>query len=238
MTCKVNKHFYRVLALIPARGGSKGIPKKNIVDLCGKPLIAWTIEAAKAADVFDAIVVSTDSEEIAKVAKDWGAETPFLRPAEFAADTSSGEGVSRHAVAELHKQGRDFDVIVYLQPTSPLRKPQHISEALDMFLNRNLPSLVSVSPVTEHPLYMRSIAPNGHMTKVLNIPSNVRRQDLQPFYILNGAIYINWVRDIENSVGSENLFAYIMSIEDSIDINTYEDLNIAKTCLLNKAHYI
>lgn len=221
----------KILALIPARGGSKGIPKKNIIDLCGKPLIAWTIEAAKEAHCFEAIIVSTDSEEIAQVARDWGAEIPFMRPAEFATDTASGESVSRHAIDKLHEQGRDFDVIVYLQPTSPLRTAKHIHEALDMFLDRNLPSLTSVTPVTQHPLFMRLMGKNGRMTKVIDMPGNVRRQDLQPYYILNGAIYINWLKDIEKNVGNDNLFGYIMKNEESIDINEYKDLDIAKNYL-------
>ena len=217
----------KILALIPARGGSKGIPKKNIVNLCGKPLIAYTILAAKEANCFDNIVVSTDSSEIATVSRNWGAEIPFMRPDEYAADTSTGEDVSRHAVNELKRQGREYDIIVYLQPTSPLRNARHIREALDMFIDRNLPSLASVTQVQEHPLFMRTISKDGLMTKLLDLQSNVRRQDLQKYYILNGAIYINWVFSINKCIGNDNKYSYIMENKYSIDINNVNDLTIA-----------
>jgi CMP-N,N'-diacetyllegionaminic acid synthase len=220
-----------ILALIPARGGSKGIPKKNIIDLCGKPLIAYTILAAKDAGCFDDIVVSTDSVEIADVAKEYGVWVPFMRPSQFATDKSTGEDVSRHAIAELSKMGRKYDIIVYLQPTSPLRTATHILEALDMFIDKNLPSLTSVSPVSEHPLFMRTLTNDGMMSKVLNISSNVRRQDLEPYYLLNGAIYINYVDDINNSIGNDNKYGYIMDTKYGIDINTIDDLDKAKKLL-------
>ena len=127
----------RVLALIPARGGSKGLPRKNVRNICGKPLIAWSVEAAKKCRYTDAVVVSTDDREIADAAQSAGAAVPFMRPAELATDAASSMDVILHAISYFEKKGESFDVLVLLQPTSPLRDSGHVEEALDMFIKKN-----------------------------------------------------------------------------------------------------
>jgi acylneuraminate cytidylyltransferase len=222
-----------IMALIPARGGSKGIKNKNIAELCGKPLIAYTIQAALEAACFDDIIVSTDSEKIAEIARSFEASTPFLRPLELAQDETKGEAVLKHALSYMNAHGRHYDVIVSLQPTSPLRSAKHILEALDFFIDHDLPSLTSISLVSEHPLFMRTIDETGFLTKVISQPSNVRRQDLCPYYTLNGAIYINKPEDIINEYpGNENNYGYIMDYKYSIDINTVDDLKKAEDMLM------
>ncbi|MFI3272574.1 MAG: acylneuraminate cytidylyltransferase family protein [Pseudomonadota bacterium] len=222
----------RILALIPARSGSKGIPKKNTKMLLDKPLIAYTIHAALDAKCFDDIVVSTDSPEIATIANQYGAATPFLRPEYLSSDTAKAEDTIFHAIKELSAQNLHFDILVYLQPTSPLRDSQDIRNAVDFFIQHNLDSLASISSVEEHPLFMRTMDENHQMQKVLNSPSNVRRQDLQPYYILNGAIYINTVRMLNTDFrANDNTYGYILSAESGLDINTLEDFEKATTLL-------
>jgi len=223
-----------ILALIPARGGSKSVKKKNIAPLCGKPLLAYTILAAQAAGCFDDIVVSTDDEEIADVAREWGATVPFLRPQELASDEAKGEPVATHALQTLATQGKTYDLLVYLQPTSPLREAEDILGALNFFLDNKLPSLASVSLVTEHPLFMRTLDDSGRFAAVLALKSDVRRQDLPPYYRLNGAIYINHVAEVlTNWRGNDNLFGFVMDPARSLDIDTSEDLLRAEKFLRN-----
>lgn len=222
------------MALIPARGGSKGIKNKNIIKCCGKPLIAYTIQETIKAGCFDDIIVSTDSEKIAEISRDFGASTPFLRPAELAQDKSKGEDVAKHALLYMKAQGIFYDIIVFLQPTSPLRNSKHILEALDLFIDYNLHSLTSVSPISEHPLFMRHMDDSGFLTKLLEQPSNERRQDLTLYYVLNGAIYINNPEDIiHKHILNDNKYGYVMERKYGIDINTIEDLRIVKKIIKN-----
>ena len=227
-----------ILALIPARGGSKGIKNKNIVVLAGKPLLTYTISAAQEAACFDRIVVSTDSDEIARTAKEWGADIPFMRPAELASDEAKSEPVATHALKALEEQGETYDIVVYLQPTSPLRQASHIIGAIDFFIERNLPSLVSVCLVREHPLYMRTMENDGRLKNIVNIKSDVRRQDLSQYYKLNGAIYINNTDDILSCWrGNDNLYGYIMDSISSLDIDSYEDLQFAENKMQTRIFY-
>ncbi len=215
----------RILALIPARGGSKGIKNKNITLLQGKPLISYTINAAIEANCFDSITVSTDSQKIADISKSLGASVPFLRSEELANDTAKSEAVIFHALDEFKKQGKVFDIVVYLQPTSPLRTSEDICNCLDFFIDNNIKSLTSLSEVEEHPLFMRTINNENKVSKVLNTASNIRRQDLAPYYILNGAIYINRTKDItQKTVLNDNEYGYILPQNHCIDIDTQEDL--------------
>ena len=190
----------KILALIPARGGSKGIKDKNIVDVCGKPLIAYSIDAAKNSKYVDDVVITTDSERIKEVAERYGADVPFLRPAELAADNSKTIDAVIHAVNTLKEVGRNYDILILLQPTSPLRTVKEIDDAIELFINKGCADLASVSKVNEHPILMRKINGDGVMTNLLNLPSTIRRQDMPPIYRINGSIYINSIKTLVNKL--------------------------------------
>jgi len=210
------------IAVIPARGGSKGIPNKNIVDVEGKPLIAYTIETALQSKYLDRIIVSTDSEEIARVSKNWGAEVPFLRPFHLATDESKTIETVIHLLKQLESK---YDYVVLLQPTQPLRKVVHIDKAIQQAIDKEQSSLLSVSIVQQHPILMRTIDENGSLNSVINGNSTIRRQDFQEVYIVDGTIYINKIDEnlTEKTSLNDNEYAYV--IQDSyIDIDNYKDL--------------
>lgn len=215
----------KVLALIPARGGSKGIPGKNIADLAGKPLIAWTIEAAKACPGIDSIVLSTDDPAIASVAARFGCEVPFMRPPELATDVSSSMDVVYHSLERLP----GFDVVLLLQPTSPLRTSTDIEACLDLL--KNAPAVVSVRPSEDHPFLTYEISVGGTLAPYAR-PStgqSLRRQDLPGAWCLNGAIYAadtEWLKSHRGFISSETV-AYQMPSERSIDIDALADLRLA-----------
>lgn len=211
----------KILGLIPARGGSKGIPNKNIVDVAGKPLIAYTIEAATASKYLDNVVVTTDSEIIATVSREYGASVPFLRPPYLSTDESKTIEAVIHALHTLKEQ---FDYLVLLQPTHPLRKTKHIDEAIEQLINSNQTSLVSVSKVIEHPILMRTIDHQGNLHSLLRQNSTVRRQDFQDIYIVDGSIYINKINELSNETSlNDNILSYIME-DEVIDIDEEKDL--------------
>jgi len=219
----------KVLALIPARGGSKGIPNKNILKINKKALIAYTIEAALECDYIDSVVVSTDSEAIAKTSIKLGAEVPFIRPIELAGDKSRSVDAVIHAITSLKALGREYDYICLLQVTSPLRTASDIAGALKTFVKNQEKSLLSVSEVSESPILMRKIDENGHLLPLMNCNSSVRRQDMPAFYRVNGAIYINKADSInEETSFNDNEIAYIMDKTHSVDIDGYEDIALMK----------
>jgi CMP-N,N'-diacetyllegionaminic acid synthase len=224
------------LAVIPARGGSKGIPKKNIVEVCGKPLIQYTIEEALSSKLLDRIIVSTDDVEIAEVSKKCGAEVPFLRPKELADDQAKTIDVLIHAINELKKRGEKYDYLILLQPTQPLRKSWHIDEAIQQIVNNKAESLVSVSEVKEHPILIRTINESGNTERLRKVNSTVRRQEFPKYYKVNGAIYINKINDKFNEQTSlnDNKFAYIMDSKYDLDIDEPRDLEIFKLMIKNK----
>lgn len=218
----------RILALIPARGGSKGIKNKNVIDLCGHPLIFYSIDAARKSKYIDDVVVSTDSEMIASVSKECGAEIPFLRPDYLAQDTSGSTGVVIHAVNFLKDQGREYDCVVFLQPTQPLRDVNDIDGAIETFYKNNRKSLVSVCEVDNHPLLIRSIN-NNVLVHLLDLNSSVRRQDMPKYYCINGCIYINAIEDINEKLSqNDNVTPFIMVSSHSVDIDEYKDLDLAR----------
>lgn len=226
----------RILAIIPARGGSKGVPRKNIRPLAGKPLIAWTIGAALGAAFLDRVVVSTEDDEIARVARECGAEVPFLRPAELAADESSTLDVLRHMVAELERRdGYRADAVMTLQPTSPLRTARHIDEAAALFAaDPAADSLVSFVEVPHvfHPRSVMKRDAQGYMVPYLDQPQPTRRQEKEPVFARNGAaIYITRTPCLERFVFGGRLLAYMMDEADSLDIDTEADLARAETVL-------
>lgn len=217
------------LALVPARGGSKGIPRKNIRPLAGKPLIAWTIEAAKAVPGIERVVVSTEDEEIAAVAREWGADVPFLRPAELASDEAPGIAPVLHAVGELP----DHDDLVLLQPTSPLRDATHIAGLLQFAREKRATSVVSVREVDDHPSWMFHRAADGSLERYARFDEAARRQDLAELFTLNGAMY--WITrerllEVEALVSADTL-GFVMDAESSVDIDTMLDWRLAEALL-------
>lgn len=181
------------LAIIPARGGSKGLPGKNIKELCGKPLIAWSIEAGLGSQYIDEVMVTTDSEEIAKVAREFGATVPFLRPAEFASDTATSFDAVKHVIdfyeCELHK---NFDYIVLLEPTSPLREKGDIDGMIEKIssLEEQYDAIVSLGEVHEHPSIMKKIVGNEIESYCKELVVATRRQDNEIAYFPYGVAYI------------------------------------------------
>lgn len=219
-----------MLALIPARGGSKGVPGKNIREVVGKPLMAWTIEAAQQARCIDRVVVSSDDAAILQVARTWGAEIPFVRPAELARDETPGIDVVLHALQQLP----GVTWVVLLQPTSPLRTAQDIDAAYALCQEKDAPACVSVTEVATLPWWMFRLSDEGRLRSF--IPESERpqrRQEAPPLYALNGAVYVaraDWLRRTQSFLTDETL-AYVMPAERSIDIDTPLDLTIA-ACLL------
>lgn len=155
----------KILAIIPARAGSKGIKDKNIIDLNGKPLIAYSIEAGLKSKYIDKVVVTTDGEEIAREAIKYGAEVPFLRPEYLSSDNAKTIDAVIHCIEEMEKLGEKYDYVVLLQPTQPLRQSWHIDEAIELILEKNEEALVSVSKVKDNPILIRSIDSNGYAWK-------------------------------------------------------------------------
>lgn len=182
-----------ILGLIPARGGSKGLPGKNIKPMCGKPLVAWTIEKAKKSKYFDKVIVSTDDSQIADISKKYGAEIPFLRPAELAADHASSMDVIFHALDYFKTKGVVFDAVALLEPTSPLREDKDIDQAIELLYSNEdkIDSVVSVGEVQlEHPAIVKVIA-NGYVKPYDDSWGKVtRRQELSKVYFPYGVIYI------------------------------------------------
>ena len=230
-----NKRF---LAIIPARGGSKGIPNKNIMDICGKPLVAYTIEAGKKSKYIDEIMVSTDSHIIKEVAEQYGAKVPFLRPELLSDDSAKSIDLVLHAIDFYISNNTNFDFVILLQPTSPLRTYAQIDEAIEKLMDNSGDSLVSVREADENPVLMRSIA-DGKLKEVISFQGpNLRRQDLPTFYIFNGALYINSIDMLvhKKSFIDEDTIPYVMSKESSVDIDTKLDAKLVEFIIKESTH--
>lgn len=220
----------KVLAIIPARGGSKGVPRKNIREVAGKPLIAWTILQARKSLYIDRLVVSTDDEEIADVARQWGSEVPFLRPAHLAKDDTPGIDPVLHALESLP----GYDYVVLLQPTSPLRSHADIDGCIELCAGRAACSCVSVTQPEKSPYWMFTIDDCGKMQWLFESDKLIaRRQDLPPAYALNGAVYVAATESIveSRSFVTEGAVPYLMSNGNSVDIDTEADLLLAEILL-------
>lgn len=227
-----------ILGLIPARGGSKSVPRKNIVPLAGRPLIAYTCEAARASKRITRIVLSTDDPEIAAVGREWGVGAPFLRPTELAQDDTPMIDVVRHALLWLKReQGYEPDLVVLLQPTSPLRKAEHIDEAIGLLLASDVDSVVSVVEVPHqyNPLSVLKIE-SGQLVPYL--PGEgfrvLRRQDKPKVYARNGpAVLVTRRMVLERTVSlyGDKVLPYIMGWPESLDIDTSYDFLLAE-CFL------
>lgn len=216
----------KILGLIPARGGSKGIPSKNIIEIYGKPLIQYSIECAKGSKYLDRTIISTDDMKIKDVAVKCGGDVPFMRPPELALDTSKTIDAVVHAINWLKEHGEEYDYLVLLQNTVPLRKPWHIDEAIEKLFASNEKSLVSVTEVDENPVLMRTINEDGTVHNLLNVNSTMRRQDFPKFYRVDGAIYIQKLdKDFGlNTSLNDGRLSYIIEERYSVDIDTYLDI--------------
>jgi N-acylneuraminate cytidylyltransferase/CMP-N,N'-diacetyllegionaminic acid synthase len=226
-----------IVAIITARGGSKGIPQKNLRTVLEKPLIAYTIEAALNAKTVTRTMISTDDETIAQVSEEYGAEVPFLRPHHLATDTTPTIAVLQHAVTYLAEQeSYATDIIVCLQPTSPLRSAEDIDQAVNLCMQSGTDSVVSLCQAKHHPFWMKKIV-DGRVHSFIEEDEQqyTRRQDLPPVYQLNGALYVTRTKILleENRMLGEHTIPYIMPPERSIDIDTQIDLKLAE-CILKK----
>lgn len=225
-------------AIIPARGGSKGIPGKNLRPVARKPLISWTIEAALAATSLDRVIVSTDSPKIAEVARRYGAEIPFMRPADLAQDDTPGIAPVLHAMRWLaDNEGYQPDMIMLLQPTSPLRTAEDIDRALVLAVETRADAVVSVTPVEEHPYWMKQIDHSGRMADFIKQDQPIdRRQDLPELFVVNGAIYLARYDLLleQETFYTDNTFSLIMPVERSLDIDTPWDLYLADLILKDR----
>lgn len=219
----------KFLAIIPARGGSKGLPGKNKKDLCGKPLIAWTIEAAQKSKYITDIIVSSDDHEILDIAKKYEKVIPLLRPDHLATDTASSMDVLLHIIEQFSA----YDYIVWLQPTSPLRTNIHIDEAISKLQNKKAKLCVSVTEAEQSPYLMYHVdKETGKNHPLIPKPHPTRRQDYEKYFLLNGAIYIGKqevLKEIKNFITEDTIF-YEMSRNASYDIDTEDDFQL---CTLN-----
>jgi CMP-N-acetylneuraminic acid synthetase len=226
----------KVLGIITARGGSKGIPRKNIRPLCGKPLLAYTAEAALSARLLSSIVLSTEDDEIAAVGQACGLRVPFMRPLELAGDRVPSLPVVQHAVRWLSEHGELYDAVCLLQPTNPLRKAEHIDACLELLQNKNADAVVSVLPVPHeynpHWVYFQDDTGALHIStgEAQPIP---RRQDLPPAFHRDGSVYVT-TRDVlmeRNSLFGDRLVGYPMDPAHSVNIDLPEDWQVAEELL-------
>jgi CMP-N,N'-diacetyllegionaminic acid synthase len=225
----------RFVGLITARGGSKGLPGKNIASAAGRPLIEWTIRAAMSS-CLDRCIVSTDSAEIATVCKSAGAEVPFLRPESLAQDDTPHIDVILHAMEWLEAESGLPEYIVLLQPTSPLRNAEDIDGAVQMTIERQADSVISVFPAPSHPYWMRRLDEDGRMSDFMQWPEKsgyLRRQVLPPAYAMNGAIYILRSESLreKRTYFTDRTYGYLMPAARSLDVDNKIDLQIADLLL-------
>lgn len=228
----------KAVGMIPARGGSKGLPRKNLRMLAGKPLIAWTIETAKQCAQFDRVVVSTDDPEIREVALAYGAEVPFLRPSELATDIATSFAVGLHLLdwLKIHGGGEPR-WLVQLQPTSPLRSAADITACFRLQRETKADAVVSVCPVTHPPQWLRKLGPKYELLPLSDAPIPLRRQDSEPLYEFNGAVYLidTAVFRATQSYFADKTVGYVMPPERSMDIDTVWDFQLAELWVTSQA---
>jgi CMP-N,N'-diacetyllegionaminic acid synthase len=231
----------KVLAVIPARGGSKGVPRKNIRKVCGQPLIGYTIRTALAAKhLFYRVIVSTDDREIASIARECGAEVPFMRPAEIAEDKAPMVPVLQHAVRFIEEQDAiHLDWVCLLQPTEPFRTVEDLEQGLKLGFAGDCDSVISVTQVfAVHPILMKRIENNRLLPFCIEEKEGTRRQDYQPAaYMRNGAIYLTR-RDVlieKNSIWGDIIRPYVMPSERSVSIDTELDLKVVEALMQEQA---
>lgn len=221
----------KIVCVIPARGGSKGIPGKNLVDVNGLPLIAWSILAARASKAVDRVLVSTDSDEIARVATKWGAEVPYLRPPGLASDDIHSVHVVLHAIDWLDDERGELPTgIMMLLPTSPLRLASDISGVADLFFREKASSVVSVVNLGKYMTNLRFLEGNRLLRVAPSENPNAQRQGLEKIYSVNGSIFLAKPKTLRESATFhvEGALGYVMDPINSIDINSMEDLTLAR----------
>jgi len=224
----------KVLGLVIARGGSKGLPGKNLLKLGGISLTARAVKAGLNSRYIDDVIISTDAHDIAKDAQDNGCEVPFMRPAELASDTAKSIDVIRHSLETLQKSGREYDIFVLLQPTTPFRTAGHIDDCLELYVKNDADSVVSVTEAEHHPLWMNTLPDDMSMKNFMRPEAeNRNRQELQAQYRINGGVYAVSCEFLlkTGKLYSAKSYAYLMSAEDSIDIDTELDYKIAKAVI-------
>lgn len=222
-----NKRF---LAIIPARSGSKGLKHKNIKKLNGKPMLAYTVEAAINSGIFDNVIVSTESKIYADITIKYGAKVPFLRPDYLSTDETTTSDVVVYTINELKKTGDNYDYFMILQPTSPLRKSKDIVKSVEILFEKSADSVVSVCETEHSPLYMNTLDKTLSLEGFIAKGVKTRRQELPKYYRLNGAIYlcmVDYYLKYRNLYGKRS-FAYIMDKVASIDIDSELDFLIAE----------
>lgn len=222
------------IAIIPARSGSKGLSDKNIKCLAGKPMLAYTLEAAAETQLFDCIHVSTDSEKYAQIARACGADVPFLRNAELSGDAAGSWEVVRWVLAQYEKQGRVFERVTLLQPTSPLRTAEDLLAAHRLFEEKQADAVVAVCEMDHSPLWSNTLPADGSMNGFLDRAAAVGRQKLPVYYRINGAIYMLKAALLSADGAGlyrEGTYAYVMPKERSIDIDDAFDFAVAETLM-------
>lgn len=221
------------IAVITARGGSKGLPDKNIKELLGKPLLAYSIEAAVESGIFDTVHVSTDSEKYAQIAREYGADVPFLRDEATSSDTAGSWDVVREVLLKYSARGIEFDTAALLQPTSPLRTAQDIKEGYALFDEKKADSVIAVCEMEHSPLWSNTLPKDRCMSEFQNKEAEAPRQQLAVYYRINGALYIARTDVVMKGadIYGQKSYALIMPQERSIDIDSELDFMIAQTIL-------
>ena len=218
------------LAIVPARGGSKRLPRKNVLDLAGKPLISWTIEAGLKSKYIDKVIVTSDDDEILETSKRYGAQI-IRRPHDLASDTTTTFDALKHTIDNIEK----YDYIVLLQATSPLRDEKHIDESIELLESKKADAIVSVCEMDHSPFWSNTLPKDNSMSNFISDEvKNKRSQDLENYYRLNGAIYIcktDKLLEEKTFFLKDNIFAYKMDRESSVDIDEELDFKIARALL-------
>lgn len=229
------------LAIIPARGGSKGLPRKNIKELCGKPLIAWSIEAGLKSKYIDEVVVSTDYQEIADIAKKYGATVPFLRPDYLASDTATSFDAVKHTI-DFYKDelGKEFDYIILLEPTSPLREVDDIDRSIEYLLNSKADSIVGISKTEDqNPAFLIEKDTNNYLIGYKNKDMKVlRRQDINDVYFFEGTIYISKIDTLlkKKTFYHETTIGYEVPKYKSLEIDDLDDFIMVEAMMKHKGY--
>lgn len=222
------------IAIIPARSGSKGLKDKNVKLLAGKPMMAYTIEAAEQSGIFDCVHVSTDSSEYARIAQEYGADVPFLRSDELSGDTAGSWDVVRWTLEQYAGRGQAFGCIALLQPTSPLRTAEDIQNAYRIMQEKQADAVVGVCEMDHSPIWSNTLPEDGNMDGFLDRAANIGRQNLPAYYRINGAVYL--VKDTilpnaETALYGAGTYAYVMPKQRSVDIDDAFDFTVAETVM-------
>lgn len=221
----------RIIGLIPARGGSKGLVHKNIRKLAGKPLIAWTIEQARASKYLDNVLVSSDDSNIIRIAKQYGVYVPFIRPKELATDKAKMNDVILHAIHWLEAKGEYYDLLLLLQPTSPMRLTEDIDDAIKLLFLKKAQTVISVCKEKCNIYSINTLPKDGCMKNFISKRiMNKNRQELPQYYRLNGVLYLTGIDYFKKykTLTGPSTYAYIMPIERSVDIDTEIDFRYAE----------